>query len=124
MAKISHISKFSLSCSIHASLSTYIIIFVGMYNVNFFVELPSEINISPDLQLIKASVVANHGLPRINEFPPRLLLGVKIINSIGYSHESKDTNTSSNTPSGLIIDLFANCNNVGVYSRLGSFNSQ
>jgi len=83
--------------------------------VNFLVELPSEINISPDLQLIKASDIANHGLPRINGCPPKLFLKVKIIKSIGYSKEYKEIDTSSNTPSGLITDLSANYSNVGVY---------
>ena len=89
--------------------------FAGGYIVNLFVEFPSEIYMSPDLQLIKASVVANQGLPNMSGCPPRLFFGVKIMKSIGYSQESKDTYMSSNTPSGLITDLLANCNSVGVY---------
>lgn len=77
--------------------------------------------ISPDLQLMKASTVASQGLPKISGCPPRLLLGVKIIKSTGYSQESKETEISSNTPSGLIIDRFASCSKVGVKIRLGSF---
>ena len=64
---------------------------------------------------MKASVVASHGIPRINGFPPKLFLGVKIIKSIGYSQKSKDTYISSNTPSSLITYLSTNCNSVGVY---------
>ena len=69
---------------------------------------------------MKALVVANQGLPNISGCPPRLFLGVKIIKSIGYSQESKDTEIYSNTTSGLITDLSVNCSNVGVYRRLGS----
>lgn len=70
---------------------------------------------SPDLQPMKALAVANQGLPRINECPHKLFLGVKTMKSIEYSQESKDTQTSSNTPSGLITDLSTSCNKVGVY---------
>ena len=70
---------------------------------------------SPNLQPMKASAVANQGLPRINECPPKLFLGVKTMKSTGYSQESKDTQTSSNTPSGLIKDLYTNYNKVVVY---------
>ena len=70
---------------------------------------------SPDLQPMKASALANQGLPIINGCPPKLFLGVKTTKSIGYSIESKDTQTYSNTPSCLITDLSANCNKVGVY---------
>ena len=76
--------------------------------------------ISPDLQLMKASVVASQGLPKMSGCPPKLLLGVKSMKSIGYSQESKETEISSNTPSGLIIDLFVSYSKVGVKRRLGS----
>jgi len=59
--------------------------------VNFFVELTSEIYMSPDLQLIKASAMANQGLPNMSGCPPILFLGVKIMKSTGYSQESKET---------------------------------
>lgn len=83
--------------------------------MNLLVKLPLEINISPDLQLIKASTIANRGIPRINGCHPISFLGVKIINSTRYSQEYKDKNTSSNTPSSLITNLSDNCNSVGVY---------
>ena len=73
--------------------------------MNFFVLLPLEMNISPDLQLMKALTVASHGLPRINGCPPKLFLGVRIIKSTRYSQESKDTQTSSNTPP-ISINVF------------------
>ena len=44
----------------------------------------------------------------------KVFLGVKIMKSTRYSQESRETNTSSNTPFGLITNLPANCNNVGV----------
>ena len=90
------------------------IIFAGGYRVNLFFELPSAIYISPDLQLMKALVVANQGLPRMSGYPSRLFLEVNIIKSTRYSQESKDTEIYSNTPSGLITDLSINCSNVGV----------
>ena len=77
-------------------------------------------DISPNLQLMKASAVASQGLPKMSGFPPKLLFGVKIMKSTGYSQESKETEISSNTPSGLIIDLSASCSKVGVKIRLGS----
>ena len=46
---------------------------------------------SPDLQLIKASAMANQGLPNMSGCPPILFLGVKIMKSTGYSQESKET---------------------------------
>lgn len=70
---------------------------------------------SPDLQLMKTSIVANHGLHKITRCSPRLFFIVRIMKSTRYSQESKDTNISSNTPSGLITDLSTDCNNVGVY---------
>ena len=60
---------------------------------------------SPDLQLMKASVVANQGLPNIIGCPHRSFLGVRIMKSTGYSQEYKDTRMSSNTLSSLITDL-------------------
>jgi hypothetical protein len=50
---------------------------------------------------MNASVVANHGLPRIKGCPPKLDLGWRIIKSTGYSHESRDTMISSITPFGF-----------------------
>ena len=76
--------------------------------------------ISPDLQLMKALAMASQGLPKMSGCPPRLLLGVKIIKSTGYSQESKKTEIYFNTPSHLIIDLSASCSKVGVKRRLGS----
>ena len=35
-------------------------------------------------------------------------------NLLQQEANTKETEISSNTPSGLIIDLFANCSNVGV----------
>lgn len=55
----------SLSSSIHSSLYISIVVFASGYKVNLFVELPLEINMSPDLQLMKASTVANQGLPKL-----------------------------------------------------------
>ena len=109
------------SSSTHSLSPISVIALAGGYKLNFFVELPLEMYMSPDLQLIKASAVASQGLPKIIGCPPRLLLGVKIIKSTGYSQESKETEISSNTPSGLIIDRSASCSKVGVKRRLGSF---
>ena len=67
---------------------------------------------------MKASAVASQGLPKISGCPPRLLLGVKIMKSTRYSQESKELEISSNTPSGLIIDISASCSKVGVKRRL------
>ena len=91
MCEIVKIGCMPLSSSIHYSFYTSMIAFVAGYKVNFFVEHPSEINISPDLQLMNASAVVNQSLPTINGCPPKLFLRVKIINSTGYSQESKDT---------------------------------
>ncbi len=88
--------------------------FAGGYRVNFFVELRLEIYMSPDLQLIKASAMANQGLPNMSGCPPRLFLGVKILKSTGHSQESKDTEISYSTPSGLITNLSASCSKVDV----------
>src|SRR5271168_3871311 len=109
------------SSSIHSLSPISVIAFAGGYRLNFFVELPSEIYISPDLQLMKVSAVASQGLPKMRGCPPKLLLGVKIMKSTGYSQESKETEMSSNTPSGLIIERSTSCNKVGVKRRLGSF---
>ena len=62
---------------------------------------------------MKASAIASQGLPNISGCPPRFLFGVRIIKSTWYSQESKEIEISSNTPSSLITDLFANYNNVG-----------
>ena len=102
----------SFSSSIHSLSSIYVIVLAGGYRVYFFVEFPSKIYMSPDLQLMKASTVASQSLPNISGCPPRLSLRVMIMKSIGYSQEYKDTNTYSNTPSCLITNLFANYNNV------------
>ena len=55
-----------LSLSIHGPIYKYVEGFVGGYKLIFLVESPCEIGISPDLQIMNALTVANHGLPRIN----------------------------------------------------------
>jgi len=52
-----------------------------------------------------ASIVANQGLPSIIEYPTMFDLILKTMKSIGYSHESTSTSTSSTTPYGIMIDL-------------------
>jgi len=69
---------------------------------------------SLDLQLMKASFISSQGLPNMSGCPHRLFLAIKIIKSIGYSQESKDTEISSNMPFSLITDLSTNYSNVGV----------
>lgn len=61
----------------------------------------------PDLHPMKASAMANHGLPRIKGWPPKLVFGCKIIKSTGYSQESKETIMYSSIPSGTTLDLSA-----------------
>ena len=114
MVEIVKRSCISFSSSIHYLSSNNAIVLAGGYRVNFFVELPSEIYMSPNLQLMKESIVANQGPHNISGCPPRLFLGVKIVKSTGYSQESKDTEISSNTPHDLITDLSTSCSNVGV----------
>jgi hypothetical protein len=46
----------------------------------------------------------------------------KTINSTGYPHESKETITSYNTPSGSILDWYDNSKIVGVVRRLSNNN--
>jgi hypothetical protein len=58
----------------------------------------------PDMQPMKASIVANHGHPRIRGWPPKQVLGCKTTKSAGYSHESTEMTKSSITPSGLIVE--------------------
>lgn len=55
-------------------------------------------------------------------WPPEGVLGCKTIKSTGYSHESKETITSSNIPFGLILDLSAHSKTVGVGRRLRNYN--
>ena len=64
---------------------------------------------SPNLQLIKASIVANQGLPNINGCPPNLYFRCKTVKYTGYSQESKETIISSNTPYGFNVDVSINC---------------
>ena len=85
--------------------------------VIFFMENPSEIVMDPNLQLIQASVVASHGLPRINGCPPSYDLGYKTKNCVGYYHESIETTNSSKIHYGLILDLSTISNMVGVGLR-------
>ena len=77
---------------------------------------------SPDLHPIKAFVVVSHGLPNTTGFPPDVDLGCITNKSTGYSHESRDTISSSDTPSGLIRDQSANSCIVDVGRRLSMFN--
>ena len=77
---------------------------------------------SPDLHPMKASAIASHGLPNTIGFPPDVDLGCSTNKSIGYYHESRDTISSSNTPSGLIRDRSANSSIVGVGRRLSMSN--
>lgn len=72
-----------------------------------FLSFPCEIIILPDLQPLKASTVANQGLPRINGCPPRFVFRCRTKKSTGYSQESKETMISSSTPSGTTLDLSA-----------------
>ena len=77
---------------------------------------------SPALHLTNASTVAIHGLPNTTGCPLDADLGYKTKKSMGYSHESRDTISSSNTPSGLILDRSASSSMVGVGRRLSMFN--
>ena len=77
---------------------------------------------SPDLHPIKASAVVSHGLLNITGFPPDFDLGCNTKKSTRYSHESRDIISSSNTPSGLIRDRYANSSIVGVGWRLSMSN--
>ena len=86
----------------------------------FLMVLPSEIVMDLDLQLMYASVVASHGLPKINGCLPSCELGCKTTKSAGYSHESTETTTSSTTPSLMQVDLSAISSMVGVGLILAS----
>ena len=77
---------------------------------------------SPDLHHIKASAIASHGLPNTIVCPLDVDLGCNRNKSTGYSHESRDTISSSNTPSGMIRDRSANSSIVGVGRRLSMSN--
>ena len=77
---------------------------------------------SPHLHPIKASAVASHGLLNTIGCPPDVDLGCNTNKSIGYSHESRDTISSSNTPSSLIRDRSANSSIVGLGRRLSMSN--
>ena len=81
-----------------------------------FLSSPCEIIMLPDLHPIKASAVANHGLPKIRGCPPKFVFGCKIRKSTGYSHESKETMISSNIPSGTTLDLSASSKNCRSWS--------
>jgi hypothetical protein len=61
----------------------------------------------PILHPIWASAVGNHGLPKIRGYPQSLALGCSTLKSVGHSQESIDIVISSNTPSGLTVDLSA-----------------
>ena len=65
-----------------------------------------------------ASIVAIHGLPKINGCPPSCDLGYKTTKPVGYSHESTETSRSSTIHSGLIVDLSSISSMVGVGLRL------
>lgn len=64
--------------------------------------------IDMDLQLMKASTVANQGFPNIKGWPPSRVLGCKTTKSSGYSQESTEITMSSITPSGLMVDWSGN----------------
>ena len=72
---------------------------------------------------MKASTVANQGLPKTMGCPPDVDLGCRIKKSTGYSQDSMDIVSSSNTPSGFILDLSANSNIVGVGRMLRMLSS-
>ena len=72
---------------------------------------------------MKASVVANQGLPKTMGCPPDADLGCRIYKSTGYSQDLMDIVSSSNTPSGLIFDLSANSNIVSVGRMLRMLSS-
>ena len=61
-----------------------------------------------------ASIVSRHGIHRMREYPFNLELVWRTMKSIGYSHESVDTITYSDTPSGFMVDMYANWSIVGV----------
>ena len=77
---------------------------------------------SPDLHPIKAYVVVSHGLPNTTGRPTDVDLGCNTNKSTGYSHESRDTISSSNTPSGLIQDRSTNSSIVSVGQRFSMSN--
>src|SRR5713101_2760430 len=101
-------SSSSSSCSIQRDVLASRLGRAGGYRVRFLVSIPSDIIIDPDRQLMQASAVANHGLPRINGCPPSCDFGCNTKKSAGYSHESTDITRSSKIPSGLMVDLSAN----------------
>ena len=73
---------------------------------------------SPDLHPMKAYVVASHGLSNTTRCPHNVDLVCSTNKSIGYSHEIRDTISSSNTPYSLIRDRSTNSGIVGVGRRL------
>ena len=77
---------------------------------------------SPNMHPMKAFAIASHGLPNTTGWPPDVDLGWNTKKSTGYSHESRDTISSSNTPSGLIRDRSSNSSIVGVGQRLSMSN--
>ena len=62
MVEIVKIGRISSSSSIDSFSSIFVIVLARGYRVNFVGELPSEIYVSPNIQLMKASTVANQGL--------------------------------------------------------------
>jgi hypothetical protein len=67
-----------------------------------------------DLQRMKASAVANHGLPRMRGWPPIRVLVCKTTKSAGYSHESTQMTKSTITSFGLMVERSTNSKTVGV----------
>jgi hypothetical protein len=68
----------------------------------------------PTLQLIYASIVASQGIPRMRGYPLNFDFVCNTMESVGYYHDLIETITSSQNPSGFIVDLYAIWNIVGV----------
>jgi hypothetical protein len=64
--------------------------------------------------------MVSQGLPKIKGYPPKEVLGCRIVKSAGYSHESTEITTSSMMPFGLIVYMSASWSTVGVSLRLVS----
>jgi len=92
------------------------------YKVIFFIYRPFDMVISPDLHPMKASVVTNHGLPRMTGWPTMLVLGWITRKSTGYSQEFKVTSISLRIPAGLILDLSTSLSTMGVAKRVFNCN--
>lgn len=85
--------------------------------------VPFDIIMFLGLQPMNASVVANHGLPKISGYPARLAFGCKAMKSEGHSHESNAMTKFSMIPLGFTVDLFANYKTIGVGLRLANRSS-